>query len=78
MRRDAIDQQPFDFEPGDVVSWRRRCLRRAGFDAGLAGALAEDRRIDLHAVLGLVDRGCAPELAARILAPLDEKSTGPG
>jgi hypothetical protein len=35
----------------------------------LAEALAHDRRIDLHAMLELVDRGCPPILAARILAP---------
>jgi hypothetical protein len=29
--------------------------------------------MDLHALLGLVDRGCPPDLAARILAPLDRE-----
>jgi hypothetical protein len=38
----------------------------------LADTLAKDRRIDLHAMLELVDRGCPPRLAARILAPLDD------
>jgi diacylglycerol kinase family enzyme len=37
----------------------------------LAATLAVDREIDLHALLKLVDRGCPPELAVRILAPLD-------
>jgi hypothetical protein len=27
--------------------------------------------VDIHALLELVDRGCPPHLAARILAPLD-------
>lgn len=54
-----------------VVAWRRRRLERSGFDAGLAEALARDRRTDVHALLELVERGCAPELAARILAPLE-------
>jgi hypothetical protein len=54
-----------------VVAWRRRRLERAGFESGLAGALAADRRTDLQALLELVDRGCPPSLAARILAPLD-------
>jgi hypothetical protein len=35
--------------------------------------LAEDCAIDLHAVLELVDRGCPPTLAARILAPLHDR-----
>jgi hypothetical protein len=43
----------------------------AGFGAQLAARLASDRRFDLHALLELVDRGCRPELAVRILAPLD-------
>jgi hypothetical protein len=56
---------------GPAVGWRRRRLMRAGFDRGLADALARDPRSDLHALLELVDRGCPPRLAARILAPLD-------
>jgi Glu-tRNA(Gln) amidotransferase subunit E-like FAD-binding protein len=55
-----------------LVSWRQRYLERAGFDARLAAQLARDRRVDVHALLELLDRGCPPELAARILAPLDD------
>jgi hypothetical protein len=55
----------------DVRTWRTRRLRAAGFDQDLAGELASDWRFDLHALLELTDRGCAPELAARIMAPLD-------
>jgi hypothetical protein len=29
--------------------------------------------VDLHALVKLVERGCPPPLAARILAPLDHK-----
>jgi hypothetical protein len=53
------------------VLWRAGRLRDAGFDAQLADALARDCAYDLHAVLELVDLGCPPDLAARILAPLD-------
>ena len=56
-----------------VAEWRRERLIAAGFGADLAVRLAEDCAIDLHAVLELVDRGCPPALAARILAPLDER-----
>lgn len=56
-----------------TAGWRRDQLRAAGFAVELADRLAGDRRYDLHAVLELVDRGCAPALAARILAPLDEE-----
>lgn len=57
--------------PLDVVAWRVCRLREAGFPAALAEALAR-QRVDLHALLQLVDAGCPPELAARILAPADD------
>ncbi len=56
-------------EPVDVTTWRRCRLLEAGFDPELADRLAASRTIDLHALLQLVDRGCPPALAARILAP---------
>lgn len=62
-------------EPGGRVgalgAWRRRRLIAAGFDAQLAAQLADDGAIDLHELLILLDRGCPPALAARILAPID-------
>lgn len=61
----------------DVQAWRSARLRRAGFDAPLARRLAADTRIDLHAMLELLDRGCPPDLAARILAPLDDERRAP-
>jgi hypothetical protein len=45
-------------------------LRDAGFPGALAESLAR-QQVDLHALLQLVDRGCPPHLAARILAPDD-------
>ena len=51
--------------------WREQTLTAAGFDAALAARLAVDPRLDVHAILQLVDAGCPPHLAARILAPLD-------
>ena len=55
-----------------VASWRRDQLVRAGFTLPDARRLARDPRYDLHSLLELVQRGCSPELAIRILAPLDE------
>jgi len=55
-----------------VISWRRRRLLDAGFDLDLAQQLAGEFRVDLHALLQLVERGCPPVLAARILSPADE------
>ena len=55
-----------------IVAWRRDRLAEAGFPLPLAAQLAVNGRYDLHALIELVERGCPPELAARILAPLDE------
>ena len=53
------------------VAWRALCLRKAGFAPSEASRLACNTDFDLHALLKLVDRGCPPDLAVRILAPLD-------
>ena len=58
---------------GDLVGWRVRRLMRAGIDADLAAAIAADCAIDLHAMIELAEQGCPPELAARILAPVDRE-----
>lgn len=55
----------------DYFTWRRERLVRAGFPLDRAALFANDVRIDLHEVLELIDAGCPPELAARIVAPLD-------
>jgi acetylornithine/succinyldiaminopimelate/putrescine aminotransferase len=60
----------------DVSAWRARRLVRAGFAAQLAELIVADPCADIHALLELVDRGCPPELAARILAPLEEEPGG--
>jgi hypothetical protein len=69
-------QPPAPAHPADdphdaVVAWRVFRLREAGFEERLAWAVAGDCGYDVHALLDLADRGCPPELAARILAPLD-------
>jgi hypothetical protein len=38
----------------------------------LATQVSHDLRYDLHALIELVEAGCPPPLAVRILAPLDE------
>jgi hypothetical protein len=58
-----------DGPPADVTSWRLCRLLEVGFPDDLARQLASNRRVDLHALLELVDRGCPPLLAARILSP---------
>jgi hypothetical protein len=67
----SIDSRRVD-DRAHWVRWRVRRLISAGFPIDLARRLARTDRIDLHRLLELVDRGCPPELAARILAPLDD------
>lgn len=55
-----------------TITWRRRRLEQAGFSSLLAARVARDGRYDLHHLVELVEHGCSPELAVRILAPLDE------
>ena len=50
-----------------VICWRASELIRAGFATPAAVELAECPEVDLHAALELVERGCAPELARKIL-----------
>jgi hypothetical protein len=58
---------------GAVFRWRRNQLVDAGFDRALAGFVAANGRYDLHALIELVERGCPPPLAVRILAPLEQE-----
>ncbi len=76
MIMDTKQQRPAGGYPGDTAGtevnrWRMARLRDAGVDAVLAARLAVSRAIDLHALLELVERGCPPVLAARILSPLE-------
>jgi hypothetical protein len=50
-----------------VLGWRAETLVRAGFDATAAVNLAVSKHVDLHAAVRLVERGCPPETALRIL-----------
>jgi hypothetical protein len=61
----------------DVEAWRLRRLVDAGFPLPIALDFAATPGVDLHALLALVDRGCPPELAARILAPIDDVDRRP-
>jgi hypothetical protein len=67
----VMSSRALEIPDDDLIRWRRGRLRRAGFEPALAELMACDCAMDLHALLGLVDRGCPPHLAARILAPLD-------
>jgi hypothetical protein len=66
----GFGRRPTRREPLELVPWRVRRLVAAGFTHLDAARLARRRDIDFHALLELIDRGCPPELAARITAPL--------
>jgi hypothetical protein len=68
--------RPPDDDQGGLWQWRLERLLVAGVAAPLAGRLAGAPGVDLHALLDLVDRGCPPELAARIRAPVADEEPG--
>jgi len=63
-----------DIRDAEVVSWRREQLLAAGFGVRTSESLARECGVDLHALLDLVESGCPPRLARRILAPLEGES----
>jgi hypothetical protein len=73
-RHELSSRVPVAIEPrrDDVVAWRRSQLVRSGFPERLAARVARDGRYDLHRLIELSESGCPPELALRILAPLDQ------
>ena len=56
-----------DTELGKIERWRAEELERAGYGSRAAGRIAERHDIDLHYAIELLDLGCPPELAIRIL-----------
>ena len=50
-----------------VERWRTDELLRVGFDFETATVLAAEPGVDLHAAIDMIERGCSPDLAARIL-----------
>ena len=54
-----------------VVNWRLTELLDNGFPRSLAARVARDERYDLHQLIELVEHGCSPALAARILSPVE-------
>ena len=64
----AVDVETIEETETDRVErWRAEELERAGFAADTAHILALRPDVDLHAAVGLIERGCPPALAAEIL-----------
>jgi hypothetical protein len=63
-------------ETPELRLWRLERLLEAGFPTTLARLAAHDPAYDLHALIELVERGCPPTLAIRILAPIEIQEAG--
>jgi hypothetical protein len=64
----AVDVETIEETETDRVErWRAEELERAGFAPDTAHILALRPDVDLHAAVGLIERGCSPTLAAEIL-----------
>jgi hypothetical protein len=64
----AHDTDIVETEAERVERWRTSELMRVGFPGDDAVALAARFEIDLHEAISLVQRGCPPALALRILS----------
>jgi hypothetical protein len=54
-------------ETVQVEAWRAEQLELAGYGAAAAAELALRQDVDLHVAVEMLSRGCAPELALKIL-----------
>ncbi|TML77262.1 MAG: hypothetical protein E6G12_05045 [Actinobacteria bacterium] len=63
----AAQETTVETEVERVERWRTAELMRVGFAGDDAVVLAARFDVDLHEAISLVQRGCPPELAVRIL-----------
>jgi hypothetical protein len=63
----TTELQIVETEAERVESWRAEALEKVGYDAESARQLAARNDVDLHQAVELVESGCTPELALRIL-----------
>lgn len=66
MRMPAVDEI-LESELERVERWRAETLERAGYAPEHAGELAARQDVDLHDAIELLERGCPPDVAVRIL-----------
>ena len=50
-----------------IERWREEELVRAGYGPEVAALLAGSHEVDLHLAVALLERGCSPDLALKIL-----------
>jgi hypothetical protein len=59
--------EPLQDERAKVQGWRLHVLVEAGYPIDLAERIAADGDVDLHDAVELLESGCSPDTAARIL-----------
>jgi hypothetical protein len=63
----AAQAQVVDHELDRIQGWRLEELERAGYAPDDAAAIARRHDIDLHLAVGLLEKGCDPALAVKIV-----------
>jgi hypothetical protein len=63
----ATELHVVETESEKVVRWRAEALEKVGYDPESALQLAARPDVDLHRAVGLVEAGCPPEVALKIL-----------
>jgi hypothetical protein len=63
----ATEVNQVETESEKVERWRAHALEKVGYDATSAQELAARPDVDLHRAIELIEQGCPPELAIRIL-----------
>ena len=63
----AAEAQVVDHELDRIERWRVEELERAGYAPNDAAVIAARHDIDLHFAAGLLEKGCEPALAVRIV-----------
>lgn len=63
----AVELQTRESELERIEQWRTEMLERAGYTAEGAATLAARLDINLHSAIDLLEQGCPPDVALRIL-----------
>jgi hypothetical protein len=64
---EALEVLVRETEQERVERWRLEALVKVGYDSTSAAQIAVRNDVDLHRAIELVERGCPPEIAVRIL-----------
>jgi Tfp pilus assembly PilM family ATPase len=54
-------------ESDKVERWRAEALERAGYEPTAAAMIAMRTDVDLHLAIELIEHGCPPDIALKIL-----------